>query len=416
MAPDPRDHDHESAPDADAPIEYDVPVVRLRSARSAHLHPWVYRRQIQFPPERIDDGAQVALLSSDGQPLGRGFYHGRSTIAVRLLSADASRAIDRGFLRERLERALSLRRDVLRLARETDSFRWVHGEGDGLSGLIIDVYADLVVVQYHARGFFERRDLLVHVIEELMPGCRIAQHVDSASSRHEGMLFPGGRERAGGGAGDAEEVEIREGKMRFLVNTAGHKTGFFLDQRENRRRFAELVRGRKVLDAFCYTGGFASAAKTLGKADRVTAVDLDEAAIAQGKRNAHLNRAPIQWVHADCFDYLRRQQHAVEPFDAVVVDPPKWAVGRDRLDDAERRYVDINTYACRAVRPGGLLLTCSCSGLISEEKFLRTVAHAAGLAGRDLQIFRVAGAAADHPVSAHCPESRYLNAVFARVL
>ena len=222
-------------------------------------------------------------------------------------------------------------------------------------------------------------------------------------------------QQAGGCAGHCEKQRETEGKMRFLVSTAGHKTGFFLDQRENRARFSSFVRGKKVLDACCYTGAFSISARTIGKARRVVAVDLDEVSIAQAKRNAELNRASIEFIHQDAFEFLRNQRHAAEPFEAIVVDPPKWATGRERLDDAERRYVDINTYACRAIAPGGILLTCSCSGLVSEEKFLRNVRHAAELAGRELDIIHIGGAAADHPVSIHCPESRYLKAVLARV-
>ena len=385
---------------------YDVPVVELRSDRSTIGHPWVFSRAIRRPERRIPSGSEVVVVASDGEPVGRGFYHDQSMIAVRILTRDVDEVLGRLFLRDRLLRALSLRLDVLKLDRTGDAFRLVNSEGDGLSGLVIDRYGGLLVVQYYSRGFFERRRELLSVLEELFPDTRTIERVDPAAARHEGIDLS---------ARDNVEVEVLEGKMRFLVDTAGHKTGFFLDQRENRRLFSEFVRGKKVLDAFCYTGGFSIAARTLGRASRVVGVDLDEAAIAQARRNAALNKASIEWVHADCFEYLRNQRHAAEPFDAIVVDPPKWAPSRDQLETAERRYLDINTYAMRAVRRGGLLLTCSCSGLVSEEKFLRTVRHAAERADRDLQIFRLGGASPDHPVSVHSPEGRYLKALFARV-
>ncbi len=386
-----------------------TPVVHLRTSRPEHYHPLIYRRQVADFPNRLAHGAEVLVVSSQGHPLGRGFFHGRSQIAVRLLTWDVTERLDEEFLRQKLSAAVSLRRDLLRLDRTSNAWRAVHAEGDGLSGLIVDRYDELVVAQLYSRAFYERRETIRKILLELFPESRVIFSADTTSSRHEGFDVP---EPEGG----PEEIEINEGKMRFLVSTRGHKTGFFLDQRENRKLFASMVRGRKVLDVCCYTGAFAIAARTLGKARRVVAVDLDEKAIAQAKRNAQLNRASIEFVHQDGFEYLRNQRHAAEPFDAIVVDPPKWATSRDRLEQAERRYVDINTYAFRAVARGGLVLTCSCSGLVSEEKFLRNLRHSAELAGRNLEILHIGGAGADHPVSIHCPESRYLKAVLARVV
>jgi 23S rRNA (cytosine1962-C5)-methyltransferase len=385
-------------------------MVRLRLAQGPCFHPWVFRRQIKHLPAGLVDGEEVIVATAGGEPLARGFYHSSSQIAVRLLTSDPSERLDEEFLRRRLEAAAALRRDVLGLERQTDAWRVVHSEADGLSGLIVDRYGGLLVVELFSRGFFERRRLVEKLLLELFPGATVRFQVDALAGEREGMALSAAEAAAGG------VVEIRESKMRFLVDPAGHKTGFFLDQRENRQRFAALVRGRKVLDAFCYTGGFAIAASTLGKAARVVAVDLDEEAVAQGRRNAQLNRTEIEWLHADVFKYLRHQRHAVEPFDAMVIDPPKWALARDRLEEAERRYIDVNTYALRALRPGGILLTCSCSGLISEETFLRLLRHAATLAERRLQLLHIGGAAADHPVAIHCPESRYLKAVLGRVL
>ncbi|MBN1442607.1 MAG: class I SAM-dependent rRNA methyltransferase [Planctomycetes bacterium] len=394
--------------------ENQEPVIRLRRQfRGGGIHPWVFRRAIRRPPAGLRDGDEVLIVSADAVPVGRGFYHGESTIAVRILSSDPEERLGAEFLRGRLERAASLRRDVLQLDRQTDAYRVVHAEGDGLSGLVVDRYGDLLVVELFSKGFFLRRDLIREILLDLFPGSRCVFRVEPVAGERERMQLPAPSTAE---SEDAGEVEIREAKLRFLVSPGGHKTGFFLDQRDNRRRFAALVKGKKVLDAFSYTGGFAIAARTRGKAARVAAVDLDEKAVAQGRRNCRLNRAEIEWTHADAFRYLRNQRHAVEPFDAICVDPPKWALDRKSLDDAERKYLDINTYALRALRRGGVLLTCSCSGLVSEEWFLRILHRAAADAGRSLQVFLVAGAAGDHPVDIHCPESRYLKAVFARAL
>ncbi len=396
----------------EVPADDGTPRVTLRSSRVSQFHPWVYRRQIARAPRGLAHGDEVVVVSSRGDPLGRGFWHGVSQIAVRVMTRDVTRQLNGGFLREKIENAVSLRRDFLRLEKKTDAWRVVHGEGDGLSGLVVDRYGQMLVVQIFSRAFWERRRLIEHLLLDVFPGSQIVLRVDPSSARHEGIDT---REQERLDQEGAWESEVREGKMRFLVSTSGHKTGFFLDQRQNRERFAGFVRGKKVLDACCYTGAFSVAARTIGRARRVVAVDLDEKAIVQAKRNAELNHASIEFVHQDAFEFLRNQRHAAEPFEAIVVDPPKWATSRDRLEDAERRYVDINTYACRAIAPGGLLLTCSCSGLVSEEKFLRTLRHAAELAGRDLEIVHIGGAAEDHPISVHCPESRYLKAVFARV-
>lgn len=384
------------------------PWVRIRRGPGALPHPWVYRRMVKETAPGIESGDEVRVLASDGSPLGRGFYNRRSTIALRILDADPDRPLDAAFFRERLERAVALRREVLGLERVTDAYRVVHSEGDGLSGLVVDRYGPALVVEYFSLAMQSRHALIAGLLRESFPDAEVAWTADAGVAGKEGLPSP--PSPPGG------EVEIRENKLRFLVRPGGkHKTGFFLDQRENRERFASLVRGRKVLDCFCYTGAFAIAARTAGKARLVAGVDLDEEALAQARRNAALNRAEVEWIHADAFKYLRRQRDAVEPYEAIVLDPAKWAPSRERIPEAKERYRDLNMAALRALRRGGLLLTCSCSGLISEEDFLAILRAAAARAGRTAQVFHVGGAAADHPVSLHCPESRYLKAVFARV-
>ncbi|HLU48808.1 MAG TPA: class I SAM-dependent rRNA methyltransferase [Planctomycetota bacterium] len=387
--------------------------VVLRSASERQSHPWIFRRTVKQVSGEPRDGDEVLVTSSAGFPIGRGFWHGRSNIAVRLISHDPDLALDEHFLRERLARAVALRRDLLGLERRTDAYRVVHSEGDGLSGLVVDRYASLVVLEFYSAGFFRRRELLRELFIELFGDVRVVFKVASVASDREGL--PADIDEDSGSLGDVE-TEITENKMRFLVRPTGHKTGFFLDQRENRERWAGLVRGAKVLDAFAYTGGFAIAARTLGRAREVVAVDLDEEAVEQGRRNARLNRADIDWRHEDAFRFLRNHRHAVERFDAISVDPPKWATDRRDLETAGRRYIDVNTYAIEALRPGGLLVSSSCSGLISPEAFLGFLRRAAERAGRELQLVHFGGAAGDHPVAIHCPETRYLKVAFARVL
>ena len=386
----------------------DFPWVRSRRRVLSQPHPWLYRRMLKETAPGLENGDEVMVLAADGTPIGRGLYHGRSMIAVRILDNNPDRPLDADFFRRWIFRAIALRREVLALERQTDSFRVIHAEGDGLSGLIVDRFDDTLVIEYFSQAMHRRHALIRDILLEGFPGARVLWRVDADLAAREGI--PASPPPPEG------EVEIRENKMRFLVRPGGgHKTGFFLDQRENRERFASLVRGLKVLDCFCYTGAFSVASRTMGKAREVVGVDLDENAIADARRNAALNRAEVKWVHADAFKFLRAQRNAVDPFDAVVLDPSKWAPNRDRLPDALERYRDINLAGIQVLRKGGILLTCSCSGLVSEEAFLSIIRSAAVRAGRDLQIFHVGGAAADHPVSIHCPESRYLKAVFARV-
>ncbi|RJP37892.1 MAG: class I SAM-dependent rRNA methyltransferase [Phycisphaerales bacterium] len=209
---------------------------------------------------------------------------------------------------------------------------------------------------------------------------------------------------------------IREHGVRYRVDlTGGHKTGFFCDQRDNRRRFAGFCRDAAVLDCCCYSGGFGLCAKLLGGASEVTSVDLDETALALARDNANLNQTRIKHVHADAFPYLRQMHGNGALYDAIVLDPPKLALTRRDVDDALRKYHDLNVLACQVLRPGGLLLTCSCSGLVSEPTFRDVVFRAGRRAGRRLQLLAASAAAADHPVADNCPETAYLKALWLRV-
>ncbi|MFQ5502128.1 MAG: class I SAM-dependent rRNA methyltransferase, partial [Phycisphaerae bacterium] len=212
------------------------------------------------------------------------------------------------------------------------------------------------------------------------------------------------------------DVTIREHGVRYRVDVAtGHKTGFFCDQRDNRRRLATFCSDAEVLDLCCYTGGFGLCAKVLGKARAVTSVDLDEKALATARTNANLNQSRINIVHSDAFGYLRQMIANKRSFDVVVCDPPKFAASRLEIDDALKKYHDLNALAARVVQPGGILLTCSCSGLVPMGRFTDAVHAGARRAGRALQLFDRTGAAPDHPIMLNCPESEYLKALWCRV-
>lgn len=399
------------------------PWVQLRSASN---HPFIYRKMVRQADPAAEPGDVVNLYDKAGSYFGQGFYNPRSEITVRILT-HADESVDDGFWRTRFTQALALRRQ-LGLDAVTDACRLVHAEGDDFSGLIVERYADCLVFEVFSLAMYQRFDELAGILAELLgpPTCldrpdkaaptwRTWLRADARIERIEGFRVP---ERRTPQPGDPPaRLVIREHGVRYWVDVhAGHKTGFFCDQRDNRRRFAGLCRDATVLDLCCYTGGFALAARRLGGAREVIGVDLDEQAIEVAHENANLNQARIEFVWADAFTYIRQMLKNERQFDAVVLDPPKLATYRAEYREALQKYHDFNALAVQAVRPGGVLLTCSCSGLVARDVFRETVHRAAQRAGRRLQLFDETGAAPDHPVMLACPESAYLKALWFRVL
>jgi 23S rRNA (cytosine1962-C5)-methyltransferase len=385
-----------------------LPTVKLKIARRS-AHPWIFHKMVEKPATRLPGGTVVDIVDRDGQWAGRGFYNGHSRIALRVLTADANEAVDAAFFERRLEQAIRLRRDWLNLDAVTDAYRLVHSEGDGLSGLVVDRFGGTLVLEFFAAGMYRFRPVLQETLEKHYPGSKFYWFAEEHVQKQESF--------------DCRPPEppppgvITEHGVRFRVAPGSkHKTGFFLDQRDNRKALAEACRGRRVLDLCCNTGGFAVYARALGGAEEVTGVDLDEQVIALAKQNANLNQARVRFVQADLFPWLRETMANGTRFDVVVLDPSKQTRDREEVDFALKKYLDMNRLAMQAVVPGGIFLTCSCTGLVSEEMFLETLRRAAWQAGRMLQVLRVAGAAADHPFLIHVPEGRYLKAVFCRVL
>jgi 23S rRNA (cytosine1962-C5)-methyltransferase len=383
-------------------------------------------------------GDVVHVYDKSGQLFGRGLYNPRSQIAVRMLT-HSDTPVDDAFWRGRLEQAVALRRR-LGLDEVTDAYRLVHAEGDDLSGLIVERYADCLVFEVFSLGMFQRYERIAGLLAEVLgsPTCldrpdkasprwREAVRADARIEELEGFRVPArwrnltplavAAESPGADAESSTRLTIREHGLRYRVDVKeGHKTGFFCDQRDNRRRLARLARDATVLDLCCYSGGFSLGAKLVGGAREVTGVDLDEAAIAVARENANLNQTRIDFVHADLFAYVRQMIALGRQFDAVVLDPPKLVSSREEYDDGLRKYHDMNGLAMQAVRPGGVLLTCSCSGLVSREAFVQVVHRAGQHVGRKLQLIDQTGAAPDHPVMVNCPESAYLKALWLRVL
>jgi 23S rRNA (cytosine1962-C5)-methyltransferase len=354
----------------------------------------------------VRDGDVVRLRTREGRPCGHGFWHSRSLVAVRVLTQDPERVPDEAWLLERVRDAARLRTDALHLDDVTDAWRVVHGEADGLSGLVVDRYAGTASVSLYSLGWFRRLEEVERVLKEVAGVSRVVARADERTSQMEGFRADPPR--------DAGTVEIRERGVRYLVDLAGgHKTGFFLDQRDHRDLVARLARGRRMFDGMTYTGGFAVAAAVRGEPASVRALDLDEEALAVAKGNAKRNGVDVAFEHADVFDALRAV--VAGPADArpdlVVVDPPKWAKDRAGLRAALSKYADLNRLALSAVAPGGLVLTCSCSGLVSAEDFQGMLRGVALDLRSELRFLHFGGAALDHPYSSSFPEGRYLKAV-----
>jgi 23S rRNA (cytosine1962-C5)-methyltransferase len=393
-----------SSPDVTATL----PQVRLKIARRSS-HPWIFQKMVEKPATRLPGGTVVDILDRDGQWVGRGFYNGHSRIALRVLTSDPNEAIDAAFFGRRIEQAVALRRTWLGLDAVSDAYRLIHSEGDGLSGLVVDRFGPTVVLEFFAAGMYRFRSVIQEALAKHFPECSFYWFAEEHVQKQESFDCRAPEPPAA--------AVISEHGVRFRVAPGSkHKTGFFLDQRDNRKMLAGLCGGRSVLDLCCNTGGFAVYAKKLGGAGEVTGIDLDEQALALARQNAQLNGVQIRFVQADLFFWLRDILPSGQRFDVVILDPSKQTRDRESVDYALKRYFDMNRLALQAVAPGGLFLTCSCTGLVSEETFLETLRRAAWQAGRTVQVLRLSGAGPDHPFYVHVPEGRYLKAVFCRVL
>ena len=405
-----RERDRESQPAPVAPDgSWQEPWVQLKYYTYS---PAVYSRFIASSSPGIKPGALVNVYDRNGSRFGAGLHNAKARVPLRMVYHGPN-AIGEDHLTRAIERAVSLRRDVLKLDEVSEAWRVISSDGDYLSGLTVDRYGDVLSVEVHSLGVWQRLGEWLPRLHELAGTKRQLVRVDPDIARMEGIRTPAPAEDA------PRTVRVREHGIRYEVNFAeGHKTGFFCDQRDNRRQLANLVAGQRVLDLCCYTGGFALNAKITGKAAEVTAVDLDEDAIAQAKRNANLNQCrSIDWVHTDAFTYARTMIRNGTQWDCVVLDPPKLVHSRDpEEDEGRKKYEDLNGLAIQLVKPGGLFVTCSCSGLVDDAEFERLVIKGGHRNGRRLQFFDRTGAAPDHPVMSNCLESRYLKVLWGRVL
>jgi 23S rRNA (cytosine1962-C5)-methyltransferase len=394
--------------------------------RSAWSKPWAQLKYFTFQPAifprllgQVSSDARpgdfVNVYDKNGNLTGGGLFNPRAKIPLRVVT-HSTEPVDEGYFETAIRRAVDLRRKLFELDATTDAYRLINSDGDGLSGLTIDRYGDTLLCELYSLGIAQRLPKWLPLLHELA-GTKFARvQVDHDLGSLEGIKPSTFNET---NAAAPRAVKIREHGIRYEVDFAeGHKTGFFCDQRENRRAIARFTKGARVLDLCCYTGGFSLNAKVTGGADDVTSVDLDEAALAQAKRNANLNQARLKFVHADAFAYARQMQTNGEKWDVVVLDPPKFIFTRDEHGNWEGRqkYEDLNLLAISLVKAGGIFVTCSCSGLLTLEDFEAHVIKAAHRQNRRLQFFDRTGPGPDHPVYSNCLESRYLKVLWARVV
>ena len=390
------------------PEDQALPKVEVKMG-GALWHPFVFRKRLGFIPRNVEPGDLVELVGPNGETMGFGLFNPEAEIAVRVLRVGMNRP-DEGWWIERLADAVSLRRQTLNLDKESEAYRVIHAEADGLPGLVVDRFGDVLVAECFSLGMYQRAESIVSELEKLLGTKHGVLRAAPMSQDHEGFTAA-----PYGSADVPAKTVIQEHGTKFRVNFAGgHKTGFYCDQRENRKRLAEFCRGKSVLDLCCYTGGFSLQAKCLGNAAEVTGVELDEETVALARENANLNRVKVNFVQSEVFGYMRDMLRNNRKYDVVILDPPKLIRSRAEIEEGRHKYHDLNRLAMQLVNPGGVLLTCSCSGLLDMAEFTRIVC-AAPEVGRCGQIFDKGGAAPDHPISTTCPETEYLKAIWVRL-
>lgn len=386
-------------------------------------HPWIFSGAIARVDGDPADGDLVAVRGASGEFLARGYWNSQSAIRVRLLTWDESETIDDGLWRRRLERAISARHVENRINQHgtSNAYRLVNAENDGLPGLVVDRYGDWLVIQALTLGVAVRKDMITAVLVKMLNPAGIYERSDVDVREKEGLSPETGLLT---GREPPELIEIDENGRRFLVDVRhGHKTGFYLDQRENRAALGEWFRWdadadqREVLNTFAYTGGFAVyALASLVK--RVVNVDSSADVLSLARRNVALNGFSVNeddFVVGDVFQVLRGYRDSGRQFDMIILDPPKFAQSERQVERASRGYKDINWLAFRLLKPGGVLVTFSCSGAISADLFQKIVFGALADSGRDAQIIRYLAQASDHPVALTFPEGAYLKGLVCRV-
>ncbi len=376
-------------------------------------HPWVFSGAVDRVEGNPGSGESVIVRDASGLALGWAAYSPVSSIRARMWNLDPAETVDTSYFERRIRQAIE-RRSVLVPEGETNALRLVHGESDGLPGLVVDRYADVLVVQLLTAGAEFWREVMVEALVKITGVQTVVERSDVDVRSLEGL-----EPRSGMLRGDASgPIEIAENGLRFQVDVVnGQKTGFYIDQRRNRQRVGQLAAGRDVLNCFCYTGGFSVYALKNG-AKSVTSVDSSADALEMGRRHVDLNGLPAdkaEWIEGDVFKELRTLRDQGRSFDMVILDPPKFAPTAAQAERAARGYKDINLLAFKLLNPGGILATFSCSGGISADLFQKIVAGAALDAGVDARIVQTMTQGADHPVALAFPEGAYLKGLILQL-
>ena len=385
---------------------------REESLQNGHL--WIFSGALQQSPHWIEPGGLVDVKSSTGQFVARGYYNPHTDIAIRILTRDIEQAIDENFLRQRFRNAVALRK-VFDPGR-TNAYRLINAEGDGLPGLIVDRFAEILVVQIHTAGMEHLRSQLIDALLEETDTRGIVLRNDSQSRRREGLELEEPLVVVGG---VPMQVTVRENNVLFLVDPLqGQKTGFFLDQRDKREALRTYTKAKRVLNCFSYTGGFSVYAALTSDKTQVTSVDISSPAIETARQHFILNGLDPQhhqFIVADVFDYLEQARSSGEHYDVVVLDPPAFAKTQGARTQALKAYRRLNTLGMQVLQPGGILLTCSCSGVIRMDDLLGALSQSAQRVQRTVQILETYTHSVDHPINLAMPETAYLKAIFCRV-
>ena len=393
------------------------PTASLKPHREESLlngHLWIFSGALQQPPHWIEPGGLVDVKSATGQFVARGYYNPHTDIDIRILTHDAGEAIDEAFLRQRIRGAVELRQ--IFDPDQTNMYRLIHAEGDGLPGLVVDRFADILVAQIHTAGMERLRPLLLDALMEETGVRGLLLRNDSQSRRREGMEI----EEPAAAAGEVPaQVAVRENRVQFLVDPwQGQKTGFFIDQRDKREALRKYARDKRVLNCFSYTGGFSVYAALTSNKTSVTSVDISAPAIEAARQHFILNGLDPnahQFLIADVFDYLEQAYRDGEQFDVVVLDPPAFAKTQSARTQALKAYRRLNVLAMQVLRPGGILLSCSCSGVVGMDDLLGVLSQVAQRLHRSVQLLETYTHGVDHPINLAMPETSYLKAVFCRV-
>jgi len=375
-------------------------------------HPWVFSGAIQQLNGNLLDGDWVKVCDSKGGTLGFGHYQNGS-IAIRMLLFGHQQP-NENFWKKKINQALALRKAVGLPSEKTNAFRLIHGEGDGLPGLIIDYYAGVAVMQAHSAGMHNNREHIAHALKDLL-GDQLSSIYYKSRATLPGKIKD---EQPDGyllGMGLVPHIILEHGNKFFVDWESGQKTGFFLDQRENRKLLGEFSSGKSVLNTFCYTGGFSVYALNAG-AERVHSVDASEKAIDITRKNIELNGYDAQQHECtaiDTFEFLKNKQGI---YDLIILDPPAFAKHRDARHQAVKGYQRLNAEAMKAIRPGGIIFTFSCSQVVDKQLFYDTVTSAAIQAEREVKVLHLLSQPSDHPVSMNHPEGEYLKGLVLYVV